>query len=116
MKGLLSFRQIVPLAGLAIVLVLLVGKFQALFSITLFAEWLFYMLTTSTVFIFRRREPERPRPYRVWGYPVVPAVFIVASAVLLYYTFTLNVKNSVWGSLVMLAGVPVYYAFARRKK
>jgi basic amino acid/polyamine antiporter, APA family len=102
-------------AALAIVLVLAVGKFQALFSITLFAEWLFYMLTTSTVFIFRQREPDTPRPYRVWGYPVVPALFILASAVLLYYTFTDNVRNSLFGSLIMLAGIPVYYLFASRR-
>ncbi len=101
-------------AVLAIVLILIVGKFQALFSITLFAEWLFYMLTTSTVFMFRRRQPDAPRPYRVWGYPVVPALFILASAVLLYYTFTQNVRNSFFGSLVILAGVPVYYVFKRR--
>ncbi|MGZ4838279.1 MAG: APC family permease [Terriglobales bacterium] len=102
-------------AALAIVLVLAVEKFQALFSITLFAEWLFYMLTTSTVFIFRRREPDASRPYRVWGYPVVPAVFILASAVLLFYTFADNVRNSLLGSLVMIAGIPVYYLFAGRR-
>ncbi len=99
-------------AALAIVLVLAVGKFQALFSITLFAEWLFYMLTTSTVFIFRRRQPDAPRPYRVWGYPVVPAVFVLASAVLLAYTFASNVRNSIIGSAVIILGVPVYFAFA----
>jgi APA family basic amino acid/polyamine antiporter len=103
-------------AVLAIALVLMIGKFQALFSITLFAEWLFYMLTTSTVFIFRKREPDRPRPYRVWGYPVVPAVFVLCSAVLLFYTFRQDLRNSAWGSLVILAGVPVYYIFASRKK
>lgn len=108
--------SIVFQAILSIALVTLVGKFQALFSITLFAEWLFYMLTTSTVFMFRRREPDRPRPYRVWGYPVVPAVFVLCSAVLLIYTFATNMRDSAWGSLVMLAGVPVYYMFASRKR
>ncbi len=98
-------------AALAIVLVLAVGKFQALFSITLFAEWLFYMLTTGTVFIFRRREPEAVRPYRVWGYPVVPIIFVLASAVLLFYTFVSNVRNSLIGLMVMAAGIPVYFLF-----
>ncbi len=102
-------------AALGIALVLAVGKFQALFSITLFAEWLFYMLTTGTVFIFRRREPDAPRPYRVWGYPVVPVVFIAASAVLLVYTFATNVRNSLLGLVVMAAGVPVFYAFRARR-
>ena len=103
-------------AALAIAMVTIFSTFQALFSITLFAEWLFYMLTTSTVFMFRKREPERPRPYRVWGYPAVPAVFVLCSAVLLLYTFAANVKSSAWGSLVMLAGVPVYYIFSSRKQ
>jgi APA family basic amino acid/polyamine antiporter len=103
-------------AALAIVLVLLVAKFQALFSITLFAEWLFYMLTTTTVFIFRRREPQTPRPYRVWGYPVTPAVFVLASAVVLYYTFTQNVRNSLAGLLVILAGVPVYLLLGGQRR
>jgi APA family basic amino acid/polyamine antiporter len=100
---------------LAIVLIVAMEKFEALFSITLFAEWLFYMLTTSTVFIFRRREPNTPRPYKVWGYPVVPAIFVLCSAVLLYYTFTQNVRNSLLGSLVMAAGIPVYFLFAGRR-
>ena len=98
-------------AVLAVVMLLFAGSFQQLFSLTLFAEWLFYMLTTGTVFIFRRREPDAPRPYRVWGYPVVPVLFIMASAMLLCYTFAANVLNSVVGSLVILAGIPVYMFF-----
>jgi len=68
------------------------------------------------VFVFRVREPHAERPYRTWGYPVVPAVFIVASAVLLYYTFTGNLRNSLAGTLVILAGIPVFLWFARRKR
>lgn len=102
-------------AALAIALLLFAGTFQELFSLTLFAEWLFYMLAAATVFIFRRREPDAPRAYRVWGYPVVPALFIVAAAVLLYYTFTQNLRNSLAGLLVIAAGIPVYYWFARRR-
>jgi APA family basic amino acid/polyamine antiporter len=116
---------------MATLLVLLVGKFAQLFSITLFAEWLFYMLTTATVFVFRRREPHAPRPYRTWGYPLAPVLFLGASAVLLYYTFAENLRHpalpaslvrldpplnslSVMGVLVILAGVPAYGIFARR--
>ena len=99
-------------AGLAIAFILFAGNFQQLFSITLFAEWLFYMITSSTVFVFRRKEPDTPRPYKTWGYPVVPIVFIVSSAALLYYTFTSNLKNSAVGSVIILAGIPVYKFFA----
>ncbi len=102
--------------ALAIVLVLFAGTFQQLFSLTLFAEWLFYMLGTAAVFVFRYREPDAPRPYKTWGYPVVPALFIVASAILLYYSFMANWHNSVAGVLVILAGIPVFALFRRRLK
>ena len=106
---------IVVQAIMAILLLLFAGTFRELFSLTIFAEFLFYLLSAATVFIFRRREPETPRPYRTWGYPVVPALFIAMSAFLLYYTFTDNLRNSALGCVVILAGVPVFYVFARRK-
>jgi basic amino acid/polyamine antiporter, APA family len=102
-------------ALLSTVLLLLGGSFRQLFSLAIFSEWLFYTLAASTVFIFRRREPTVERPYRVWGYPLVPLLFVCAAAVLLYYTFTENLRNSALGGLVILAGVPVFYAFARRR-
>jgi len=96
------------------ILLLLAGSFRQLFSLAIFAEWLFYMIATSTIFVLRRREPATERPYRAWGYPVVPALFIVASAVLLYFTFVANLRNSLAGSLVIMAGIPVFFYFARK--
>jgi len=107
---------IIVQAVLAIVLLLVGGNFRQLFSLTIFAEWLFYMIAGSTIFVFRHREPDAPRPYRVWGYPAVPALFVAASAVLLYYTFTDNLRNSALGCLVILAGVPVFYYFSRKRQ
>ena len=107
---------IVVQAVLAIILLLLGGNFRQFFSLAIFAEWLFYMIAGSTVFVFRRRDPGALRPYRVWGYPVVPILFVLASAVLLYYTFTGNLRNSALGCLVILAGIPVFYGFARRRR
>ncbi len=106
---------IVVQCALAIALLLLGGSFRQFFSLAIFAEWMFYMIAGSTVFVFRRREPHAERPYRVWGYPVVPAVFVLVSAALLYYTFTDNLKSSAAGCLAILAGVPVFYVFARRR-
>lgn len=103
-------------AILAILLLLVGGAFKDLFSLAIFAEWLFYMIAASTIFVFRRREPNTPRPYRTWGYPVVPAIFIMAAAVLLYSTFTENLTNSFAGTLVILAGIPVYLYFANKKR
>ena len=74
------------------------------------------MVAASTVFVFRRTEPDTPRPFKSWGYPVVPALFVAASAVLLYYTFTAELRNSAAGTLLILAGVPVFYFFKKRRK
>ena len=101
---------------LSIVLLLFAGSFRQLFSLAIFAEWLFYMIAASTVFVLRRKEPDATRPYLTWGYPVVPALFVIAAAVLLYYTFTENIRNSAWGVAVILAGLPVYWWFARKKR
>jgi APA family basic amino acid/polyamine antiporter len=102
--------------GLSIVLLLFAGNFRQLFSLAIFAEWLFYMISASTVFVLRKQEPDAPRPYRTWGYPLVPAMFIAAAAILLYYTFTENLRNSAWGVGVILAGAPIYLYFERKKK
>jgi APA family basic amino acid/polyamine antiporter len=101
---------------LSVALLLFAGSFRQLFSLAIFVEWLFYMVAASTVFVLRRKEPNAARPYRTWGYPVVPAMFIAAAAVLLYYTFTENIRNSAWGVVVIAAGVPVYGYFARKKQ
>ncbi len=99
----------------AIILLLVGGAFRELFSLAIFAEWLFYMVAASTIFVFRRREPDVPRPYRTWGYPIIPALFIAAAAVLLYFSFKNNLRNSLAGTIVILAGIPVFYYFANRR-
>lgn len=102
-------------AALAVLLILVGGAFRELFSLAIFAEWLFYMVATSTIFLFRWREPQASRPYRAAGYPFVPALFIATAAVLLCYTFANNLQNSMAGVVVILLGIPVYLWFARRR-
>jgi len=97
-------------AALSIILLLFAGSFRELFSITIFAEWLFYMIAASTVFVLRRTEPDAPRPYKTWGYPVVPAVFVIVAAVLLYFT-----RNSIYGCALILSGIPIFLYFSRRR-
>jgi APA family basic amino acid/polyamine antiporter len=101
---------------LACALLLIGGSFRQFFSLAIFSEWLFYMIAASTVFVFRTRNPPLPRPFQTLGYPLVPALFVLASGVLLYYTFTSNLSSSIVGSLVILAGIPVFYAFARKRQ
>jgi APA family basic amino acid/polyamine antiporter len=104
-------------AGLSILLLLLGGNFRQLFSLAIFAEWLFYMIAGSTIFVFRWRDPQAARPYRMWGYPFVPATFIAVAAALLCYTFWDERPNSWYGLLVILAGIPVfaYFSFLRQR-
>ena len=102
-------------AVLTSLLLLFIGKFQALFSLAIFGEWLFYALTASTVFVFRHREPAATRPYRVWGYPVVPALFLIAAAVLLVFSFHDQLRNSLIGTVIILFGIPVHYWFQRKQ-
>jgi basic amino acid/polyamine antiporter, APA family len=107
---------IVVQAVLSIILLLLGGSFRQLFSLAIFAEWLFYMIAGSTIFIFRWRDPQATRPYRVLGYPFVPALFIAAAAVLLYYTFRENWPNSLYGLFVILAGIPLFAWFRSQRR
>jgi APA family basic amino acid/polyamine antiporter len=93
---------------LSTVLLLALGRFQQLFELAVFAEWLFYMLTATTVFLYRRRHPEMARPYRVWGYPVLPAVFVLSAAVVLYSSFRGNLQGSLIGTGLILLGLPLY--------
>ena len=107
---------IVAQAGFSIVLLLLGGSYRQFFSLAIFSEWLFYMLAASTLFVFRWRDPAASRPYRVWGYPWVPALFVLVAGILLYYTFADNLMNSALGCLVILSGIPVFLFFARRRR
>ncbi|TCK75976.1 APC family permease [Acidipila rosea] len=100
--------SLVVQAALTTLLLLAVGRFQQLFELAIFAEWLFYMVTATTVFVYRRRMPDLDRPYRVWGYPVLPALFVLAAAVLLFYSYAENFRNSLLGSAIILLGVPLF--------
>jgi len=101
-------------AVLTSLLLLFIGRFQALFSLAIFSEWLFYALNCSTIFVFRRRDRSGTRPYSAWGYPVIPSLFIAAAAVLLVYSFLDQPRNSLVGSAIILLGIPVHYLMQRR--
>jgi len=103
-------------AVLSSVLLLALGQFQQLFELAVFAEWLFYMLTATTVFIYRLRHPDAVRPYRVWGYPMLPAVFVLCSGVVLVSSFAGNLGGSLIGSGLILLGLPLYELIIRKYK
>jgi APA family basic amino acid/polyamine antiporter len=90
------------------------GKFDQLTDLAIFAFWLFYGMVTAAVFVFRRREPDAPRPYRTWGYPVVPAVFVLVTIYLIVFTIKNAPLQSVIGLAIIAAGLPVYFYFSRK--
>jgi APA family basic amino acid/polyamine antiporter len=99
---------------LSTVLLLFLSQFQQHFELAVFAEWLFYMLTATTVFVYRRRHPEYARPYRVWGYPLLPAIFVVCAAAVLVSSYASNLEGSLLGTALILLGLPVLWLVRRR--
>jgi APA family basic amino acid/polyamine antiporter len=99
---------------LSTVLLLFLSQFQQHFELAVFAEWLFYMLTTTTVFVYRRQRPDLPRPYRVWGYPVLPAIFVICAAAVLIWSFAGNLEGSLIGTGLILLGLPVLWTIRKR--
>lgn len=93
----------------------LCGSLSQLVSYTGFAVVLFSAVAVASLFVLRRREPDAPRPFRAWGYPWAPAIFIVASAAMVVNEMVRNGATAFAGLAVIGAGVPVYYFFARRQ-
>ena len=90
------------------------GTFDQLTDFAIFAFWLFYGMVAASVFIFRRRNPDAPRPYRTWGYPVVPAIFVLVTIYLIVFTIKNAPVQSLIGLAIIATGLPVYWYFARR--
>jgi APA family basic amino acid/polyamine antiporter len=97
------------------VLLLFLSHFAQLFELTVFAEWLFYAMAASTVFVYRRKSPDATRPYRVWGYPVLPAIFVGSAVVVLVSSYAGNLKGSLLGTALILSGLPVMWLIRRRR-
>jgi APA family basic amino acid/polyamine antiporter len=97
-------------------LLTLTGTFDQLTNLAIFAFWLFYGMVAAAVFVFRRREPDAPRPYRTWGYPVVPGLFVLVTICLIITTIYNDPIRSLAGLAVIAAGLPVYWYFARKNQ
>jgi APA family basic amino acid/polyamine antiporter len=96
------------------VLLALTGTYEQLFTYVTFAVVLFNGACGVAVFVLRRTRPDAPRPYRVLGYPVVPALFVLASAVLLVNAIVETPRESLAGAGIVALGVPAYLAWKRR--
>jgi basic amino acid/polyamine antiporter, APA family len=81
-----------------------------------FAVLLFYVLTIAGIFVLRRKRPDAERPYRAFGYPVVPLLYIVAASAIMVVLLLYQTQTTWPGLLIVLLGVPVYVVWSRRAR
>lgn len=94
----------------------LTGTFEELTSLFIFAGWIFYGLAVVALFRMRKTEPDLPRPYRCWGYPWVPGLFVAGALALTFNIWLERPGRSSIGLLLILAGVPFYQYWSKRNK
>ncbi|HTM23624.1 MAG TPA: amino acid permease [Vicinamibacterales bacterium] len=119
--GRLSPRTRVPIAALVVqaawaVILVFSGSYDTLTDYAIFAVLIFVGLSTASVFVFRRKLPHAPRPYRAIGYPVVPVVFLIVAGWLIANTFIATPGRALAGIGLMLAGLPFYWYWSRRRR
>jgi len=111
-KSRVPVRAIVAQAAWGSVLALS-GSYDLLTDSVIFAAWLFYGLSAGSLFVFRTKMPNASRPYRAFGYPVVPAAFILVTIWLIVNTFVATPRLALTGVGVMAAGLPFYLWWSR---
>lgn len=98
------------------ILLIFSGTFDQLTDMIIFAVFIYYGATTLGVFILRKKMPNAHRPYKVWGYPVVPGIVILFCAALFINTIIARPREAVIGMVLMLTGVPLYWWFQQKRK
>lgn len=90
------------------------GSYGQLLAYATFSSLIFYVITIMGLFILRKKEPNTPRPYEAWGYPFIPASYIIITTVICINLLLYNFTNSILGIGIILLGIPVYYLFHKR--
>jgi APA family basic amino acid/polyamine antiporter len=106
--------SILAQAAFSIVLVL-TGSLDSIANYVGFAITLFAGTAVAAVFVLRAREPNAPRPFKAFGYPWTPAIFVLASLAIVVNSFYSDPRVSITGTVIILAGIPLYYFFTSRK-
>jgi len=91
------------------------GSYGSLLDYCTFASLIFYIITISTLFYLRKNEPHTPRPYKAFGYPIIPALYILMAGATCINLLIFKPKNTFLGLGIMCVGVPVYYFFNKKK-
>jgi len=92
----------------------LTGKYGDLLDYVMIIVVIFYILTIFGIFILRRKMPDAPRPYKAFGYPVLPLIYIILATAFCVALLKDKTDTCGWGVLIMLAGIPVYYLSKRK--
>jgi len=116
--GMLNTRRVpaaaLVLQGLWASLLALTGTYSDLLDYVIFAALLFYALTVGGIFVLRRTRPQAPRPYRAWGYPVVPALYITLATLIMIDLLIVKPRYTWPGLLIVASGAPVFAWWRRR--
>jgi APA family basic amino acid/polyamine antiporter len=102
--------------GIWSAILVLSGSFDTITDYVIFAAWLFYMLGAYGVIVLRKKMPDTPRPYKVWGYPYTPWVFIIFSFLFLVNTVISDSEDAAMGTILILLGLPFYLYWKYRGK
>ncbi|HOW85080.1 MAG TPA: amino acid permease [Candidatus Aminicenantes bacterium] len=86
----------------------LTGTFKQLFTYVIFGEWIFFGLTVFAVIVLRKKRPDLERPYKTWGYPVTPILFVLAAVYVAVGSLLGSFKNAMFGLLIICLGIPAY--------
>lgn len=97
-------------------LFVLSGHYSDLYNTVIFPSWILYGMTAASVIVLRQKRPDLPRPYRTWGYPVVPLAFVGVTLLLLYQTLISSPRASGIGLVVILLGLPFFFYWKRRRE
>ena len=119
--GRLSERTRVPVIALIVQgiwasILALSGSFDTLTDYVIFGSWIFYALTVTSVFFYRGRTPDSERPYKTFGYPIVPILFLTVAGWLLMNTLMTNPLQAFAGIFLILLGLPIYYYLNSSRK
>jgi len=90
------------------------GKYGDLLNMVSFVVVVFYMLTIVGIFILRRERPNADRPYKAFGYPVLPIVYIVMGIMFCALLMVYETTYTFWGLIITLVGIPIYFLLQRK--
>ena len=91
------------------------GTYTTLFTRVVYTEWIFFALMAGGLILLRRRS-NVVREYKIWGFPLIPAVFIISSLAIVANQIISDPKESLFGLSLVFSGLPVYYLWAKKKK